>query len=255
MIRLFTGSAGLVALIGAFTASAGCTPAPPPQAPASAPTSTTPPAPDPARLAPAPAAPAASARRDGPRYSRADLEALEKQQSWSELVDHLEDIAPSERDAKWTALVALAVQKHLTRELETARDKRDVAASLEGYLRRYPSLEGSPAIAALRADIGVAAVESCVDEPSRWSECGSYRAMIEADPKKTIAAARVASRRGNRTLSMMFYRVASEKDAKGVCASDEAMAIVMEARTSPPDSAFYKDSAVVLDRCRKLKGN
>src|SRR5262249_5223040 len=37
-------------------------------------------------------------------YEMADLKALEKQGSFKELVDHLEDITPSKRDKEWEGL-------------------------------------------------------------------------------------------------------------------------------------------------------
>lgn len=231
---------------------AGCSPPPaPPAAPiASAPAASSP-APE---VAAAPVAPRAAPREaSGRRYTVTDLEALKTQRAWGELVEHLEDVAPSERDAAWKSLAAVAVVEHVRAEMKTTRDKRDLAATVESFASRYPSLASAPEFAAVRADVGIAAIEACTGA-RRWKDCASYVTMVEADATKAVTAAKGASKNGNRQVAMALYRAAAEKDGKTVCASDEAMAIVMEGRGMPADSTFYKDSDAVLERCRKIKG-
>ena len=46
-------------------------------------------------------------------YEMADLQALDKQGQWDELLAHLNDIPPSKRDAKWEGLAERAVTGHL----------------------------------------------------------------------------------------------------------------------------------------------
>ena len=42
------------------------------------------------------------------RYTMKDLQALEKRETWNELIYHIKDIAPSERDAEWNRLLTKA---------------------------------------------------------------------------------------------------------------------------------------------------
>src|SRR5262245_4245636 len=86
-------------------------------------------------------------------YEMADLKALEKQQSWAELVDHLGDILPSKRDKEWEGLAERGAVAWLgTFELkkpETAEAPIDAADSLA---KRYPFLKQSKAFMGKRAE-------------------------------------------------------------------------------------------------------
>jgi hypothetical protein len=94
-------------------------------------------------------------------YEMADLQALEKQGSWEELVAHLGDIPPSKRDAKWQGLAerggagwlgAIKVDEHHTREAMAVADR---------ILELYPVLKQSKVFMAKRADVGL--------ETFRWT--------------------------------------------------------------------------------------
>lgn len=81
------------------------------------------------------------ARAEAKPYTLADLEALEQRGAWRELINHLEDIPPAKRDAKWDALCERASAGAL--DDEEKRDGRYAVAIAEALLERYPSLEKS----------------------------------------------------------------------------------------------------------------
>ncbi len=45
------------------------------------------------------------------KYSLADLESLQKNQNWLELLEHIEDVSPSERNQQWEEMLIIATEK------------------------------------------------------------------------------------------------------------------------------------------------
>lgn len=189
-------------------------------------------------------------------YSRADLDALAAQSAYPELGEHLEDLAPAERDDAWRALVARAVTGYLRAPPAPTHDL-DLVERADDLVERYPSLRSSKEFLAVWGDIAVRAageVQTCPAVTSRGDPCARLVATMAAvsDPKKTIAAARSALRAGQRPLAMAFYRVASASES--VCDDDEALAVMLQGLERSPDSPYYVDAKAVQDRCRNAKG-
>lgn len=89
----------------------------------------------------------------GATYEMADLKALEKQQSWAELVDHLGDVVPSKRDKEWEGLAERAGAAWLgtfdVKKPESAEAPIDAA---DGLIKRYPFLKQSKPFMGKRAE-------------------------------------------------------------------------------------------------------
>jgi hypothetical protein len=113
-------------------------------------------------------------------YTMADLRALAQQQSWSELIDHLEDISPASRDAEWRGLGQQAALGALN-----MADQSGPINGLylsEGLLQRYPALKESRDFMSKRADLGTQAFARCFAKPY-WESCGErIKPFILADP-------------------------------------------------------------------------
>lgn len=185
-------------------------------------------------------------------YSWDDLQALEKQEAWAELREHLEDIAPGERTQAWHSLVERAAVASLVDDGNA--DPLAMGERADALARRYPSLKGSERFRAAAGDVAVRAVGSCASDSSSWARCPSLVTLLEKvvrDPKKTARAADAAVQGGHRQLAMALHR--SSTDATAVCASDQALTLAMEGRGKAPDSTFREDAEAVLATCRKLK--
>jgi hypothetical protein len=88
-------------------------------------------------------------------YELADLKALEKQQSWTELLEHLEDISPSKRDKEWEGLgerAAIGWMSALELKADSAQWQ---LASIEALMKRYPFLKASKPFMQKRLDVAV----------------------------------------------------------------------------------------------------
>jgi hypothetical protein len=91
------------------------------------------------------------------KYEMADLQALEKQGSWEELVEHLEDLPPSKRDATWAGLAERACSSYLG-AVPIDEHKAEYALMLaDRILKRYPALKQSKVFMSKRAEVGLKA--------------------------------------------------------------------------------------------------
>jgi hypothetical protein len=119
-------------------------------------------------------------------YELADLKALEKQQSWAELVQHLADVAPSKRDKDWEGLAERAGAGWLgtfeVKKADTAEAPLDAADDL---IKRFPFLKQSKVFMGKRAEVALKAYpvsfsnyrHSSGEDP--WLE--ELRAFAESD--------------------------------------------------------------------------
>jgi hypothetical protein len=239
----------------ACAASVACGAPSSPAAPApSSPASTSPPSPAPA---PAPLPPAPAARSGGDRlraYTREDLKALEQQKSWNEILDHLEDIPPVERDETWKALAAKAVVERLKADRGSSTDwgKVLLAREAEALAQRYPNVRSAPEFIEVRGEIVVDAVRQCTAGDA-WERCEWLVGLLEGDPKHALAAGHAAV--ANLRLALALYRVALGTDAthaKTVCADDGALKAMLDGVQRPQDSPQYRDAQAIRERCRAL---
>lgn len=95
-------------------------------------------------------------------YDLADLDALAKQSSWQELLDHAEDIGPSQRTAHWSQLVEQAAVGVLA-GLDTDKVAFTGLGAADDLTRRYPLLHSSKPFMAKRADVGLRAFTRCFE--------------------------------------------------------------------------------------------
>ncbi|MBT4762805.1 MAG: hypothetical protein HOO06_14005 [Bdellovibrionaceae bacterium] len=66
------------------------------------------------------------------KYSLTDLEALQKSNSWKELLEHIEDVVPAKRDKKWNEILNTALEKGLDDFI-----KKDHSYELQFFTRRF----------------------------------------------------------------------------------------------------------------------
>ncbi len=97
------------------------------------------------------------------RYAMADLQALEAQGAWAELSEHLTDVPPSKRGDEWKK-VAETCAVGVLADAPTEGDPLAHLALADQLVRRFPTLKGSAAFRAKRAEWGVKDLLAC-----RWA--------------------------------------------------------------------------------------
>jgi hypothetical protein len=101
------------------------------------------------------------AHADEPRFSMADLESLDKQESWQELLLHASDVPPSQRNDKWTQMLeraAVGVLASYQGEVDKAWTFADAVT------HQYPQLKKSKRYMVQRAQVGVRGLEACLQQ-------------------------------------------------------------------------------------------
>jgi hypothetical protein len=91
-------------------------------------------------------------------YELADLKALEKQGSFKELVEHLDDISPSKRDKDWEGLAERGGAGYLgTFEIKDDRNAEAPLNAADELLKKYAFLKQSKVFLGKRAEVALKA--------------------------------------------------------------------------------------------------
>src|SRR5215203_5806486 len=117
-------------------------------------------------------------------YTLADLKSLVAQKSFKEAVEHLSDVAPSERTADWQAVAADAAAGYIG----SLKDDNLVTKVLE--IERvdgeYPAILKSAKYTKVRGEVGLKAYKGCFENSYWIDECLDHAfKFIEADPDNT----------------------------------------------------------------------
>jgi hypothetical protein len=202
------------------------------------------------------------------RWTMKDLEALESGryreegsvpgESWRELVEHLEDIPPSERDNKWGALVERSTLKYLD-ALVAEKDWAGALAAAEKATGRYANLRKSRAFMEKRAEIGPKGYDlACFSKKSGTSDNCNEKllAFVQADRDNRplwLEATKVVIRHFNAYVAMPFARGAVEGNP-AACGEEVVQRATLAALGLPKEDSKVKDAQVAAELCfDKLK--
>ena len=160
-----------------------------------------------------------AAARAADRYEMEDLEVLDKQGAWEELSEHLADIRPSKRDAKWLGIAERTVLGQLSAIEIDDRSAAQVLAGLKSALSRYPALKQSKTFMAARGDLGLQSFGYTAhayrgQEQREWVQ--QLRDFVLADtltPNLAQAAAKKVQDQFVTSVSWPLWKLALERGA------------------------------------------
>ena len=234
--------ASLVALLSACASSPPASPAPP-----LANTSPSPAVPPPAVHPPS--LPVAAGRAPQGRVdTEEDLEALARDQAWPELLEHIEDIPPARREARWHDLLVDAVDHVLERARRAHQDAEELARSCEDYAARYPVLLTAKGFREIHALVMLDAVPTCT---APASTCAWLVDAFAGDAPHAQQAGDIASRNGRVQLALRFYRIAADLDPRALCADEAALVDVADRRAR---AALDVDAEAISKTCSSRHG-
>jgi hypothetical protein len=193
-------------------------------------------------------------------YEMKDLETLSKQGQWQELMEHLDDIPPSKRDAKWQSLAERACASVLAAIEVDDRSLERVIGQSDAMIKRYPALGRSSAFMAKRADVGLQAFRKSFghyshnrgDDP--W--LGKLIEFVRGDTSTAdlpLRAAQLANSLLVKSCSIPILKIGVERSAAAVCkAPDLAWSVV----SALEDGVWLKDvGELAKARCwNELRG-
>lgn len=191
----------------------------------------------------------------GATYELADLKALEKQQSWAELVAHLGDISPAKRDKEWEGLAERGGAGWLgtfdLKKPETAEAPIDAADDL---IKKYPFLKQSRPFMQKRADVALKAYgvsfsnsrHSMSDDP--W--LAEVRAFAEGDTLTPDLPYRVAKElvlpRLVPVTAFPLFKLSLERGSRSVCKDADFHQALLGALE---DGSWKKETEDLSARC------
>jgi hypothetical protein len=187
-------------------------------------------------------------------YEMADLKALESQQGWRELVDHLADIVPSKRDAEWKGLAERSLTALLdTLEVKDERKAQETLNTIDEQLKRWAWLKQSKPFLARRADVGLKAFaatfgssrHSAGDDP--WRE--RLKEFVAVDPITAdlpLRAGKLITSRLVADAAIPFFRSAMAKTGKTLCKDADVQKALV---ASWLEATYRDDAAAMTDTC------
>ncbi len=172
-------------------------------------------------------------------YGIADLQALEKKGAWEELLEHAEDIAPTQRTASWEKIVERAAIGYLA-QLTTDTAAFEGVFTSQQLLKRYPHLLRSQAFMDKRGQAGTIAAERCLREAYRGDHCID---MMKDFLKTSTTAAdvgfsfgKITRKNQNHYVAVPFFKWALDKKKDAAMCDDEDLRLAVLAGLGlPPD--------------------
>ena len=184
------------------------------------------------------------------KYTLLDLRALVEQKSYAEAIEHLGDVAPSERKAEWQDVAAQAAIGWV----DTGKD----ALTRLGYMieveAKFPIVIKHGKYAALRVEVAPKGFEECFANDSSVDECLDHaKKFIDADPgngKLALAIAKVARRAMYSYNSIPLFRRAVAATKGGATCKDEDLHEAVNAALGlPPDYDNAKEGRELAVTC------
>ncbi len=187
-------------------------------------------------------------------YELADLKALETQQGWRELVDHLGDIVPSKRNDEWKGLAERSLVALLdTLEVKDEHKAQEMLNQIDEQLKRWAFLKQSKPFLARRADVGLKAFaitfgssrHNAGDDP--WRE--RLKDFVAADTVTAdlpLRAGKLVTSRLVADAAIPFFKPALAKAGKPLCRDADVQKALV---ASWLEGTYREDATAMTDTC------
>lgn len=160
------------------------------------------------------------------KFGMEDLQALAEQESWQELLAHMNDIAPRLRKKEWKTLLGQAAVGQVA-ALAEVDDKWGALGTLDALVVQYPLLKKDKGFLEKRAEVGLKAFEACFANAYGGAECSEKLlafVKVDADNSKlAFEAGRLTRLRGGPgfALPMFAQAVRDKKQVATYCEDDQ----------------------------------
>jgi hypothetical protein len=195
-------------------------------------------------------------------YEMKDLEALEKQESWQEALEHLDDVPPSKRNDAWQRIAEKSGAGVLnlidpSKEGDHRWTKPPLPHAVQladAILKQYPSLKKSKIFMTARADAGLkgfkytysASSHTAGDDP--WRD--QLKEFVAADPSTgdlPLRAGKLVTSRLVAYIAIPFFKSAiNGASGAGACKDNDVKSSIVSALA---DNEWTDDAKALADRC------
>lgn len=195
-------------------------------------------------------------------YTMKDLQALAANETWIEVLQHMEDVRPGDRNQAWNKLLESAAIGHLS-SLAQQQERYQGFRTAGAMLQRYPALTKSKPYMNKRGEVGLLALGECFNNRYGGNQCvDELEKFVKGDPKNSdlwFKAGKLVVEKGRmaRAASPFFATAMENKKIRKTGCSDDSVAnAVMQSLGSPPRYDSTKAvMKVAFDQCYgALKG-
>jgi hypothetical protein len=187
-------------------------------------------------------------------YELADLKALETQQGWRELVDHLGDIVPSKRNDEWKGLAERSLVGLLSAlDLKDERKAQQALGQIDEQLERWAFLKQSKPFLAKRAEVGLKAFamtfgssrHSAGDDPWR-DRLKEFVAADTVTPDLPLRAGKLITSRLVADAAIPYFKAALGKGGKPLCKDADVQKALVAGWL---DATYLDETTAMTDTC------
>ncbi len=171
----------------------------------------------------------------------ADIQALEKSESWRELAGGLGDIPPASRNATWEK-ITVNTALNLLSSASKSKLPGETFNMAENILEQFPQLGKNKEFMAKRGEVGVLALKDCYRQNSWWAE-GCYRELVrfsERDPSNDnmqFALGKLVRLNGRHANATPYFEKALAKSATPARCDDSDVSLAVVSAMFLPDSS------------------
>lgn len=196
------------------------------------------------------------------KYTMEDLRALGESQSWGELLEHVEDVRPSERKKEWKDLLDRAAIGQIDSLLGQKR-LPEAHATAEQLMTRFGLLKQSKSFMKKRADAGLEVFGECFGNNYAVNQCidqlEAFTKVDEKDADLAFRAGKLVVERGRMypSASPFFARAFEDKAVRAAgCKDPSVEAAVLRSFGQPGHYDVAKAAdRVAFDQCFDVLGN
>ncbi|WP_337737150.1 hypothetical protein [Photobacterium sp. MCCC 1A19761] len=196
---------------------------------------------------------AATAQAEPQVYSLDELQQLARQQAWTEVITHLQDVSPAERGVTWQALVDQAGVAFL-KSLTATVSLEDVVGVGKGLTLQYPQLVNNGEFTA----IYLAQAEQYYAPCYRYGnaacthEYAQTLTHFSAPADMLFQQGQRALKQVSSTASVPFFAPAVQRNA-AYCQEADVAKGVLETLALPKHQHYQAALAVATQHCRDHK--
>jgi|CXWL01.1.fsa_nt_gi hypothetical protein len=164
-------------------------------------------------------------------YPVKELKALEAQGAFAELVQHMGEVVPSERDDEWKSVTERGAAAYLdTFELKDGRHAEEPLNTAADLMKRYPHLKASKLFLAKRAEVALKAFPLTYNTSTHSHSGDSWINQVVDFAKSDATTPKLAERLAKDVVlgrlipvtAFPLVKLATERSGKEVC-SDAAL--------------------------------
>jgi hypothetical protein len=184
------------------------------------------------------------------KYTLADLKALVDGKSYTEALEHLDDISPSERKADWEDLAGRAA----VGAVDHAREPLQKLQLMIGIEEKFPSIVKHSKYNTVRTEVGPKGFAACFDASYDPGECRNFAIKFvdddAANGKLALAMAKVA-RKGMFAYNSvpLFKRAVAANKGAAVCKDEDLKLATVAALGLPGDDEQQVDGRGLANSC------